>query len=174
MWIIFLVQTNQKLSSWTRLSSTNLFSMAQPAVYHSAVPSIATLHPNLPQSLSSCTVELGSSSSIKQLASSLIAADFAHSFCVNVRYSHSNAYLSCPGTRYGFVPASETCKVGDSFGREGGLVWCRGITCGLARQVAINLMTEICMLGDSVLGLQRAWEYHLTSINQPFTRRVGK
>jgi hypothetical protein len=25
--------------------------MAQPAVYHSAVPSIATLHPNLPQSL---------------------------------------------------------------------------------------------------------------------------
>ena len=25
--------------------------MAQPAVYHSAIPSIATLHPNLPQSL---------------------------------------------------------------------------------------------------------------------------
>ena len=30
---------------------SNLFSMAQPAVYHSAVPSIATLHPNLPQGL---------------------------------------------------------------------------------------------------------------------------
>src|SRR5882757_2882345 len=39
---------------WTRLSSSNLFSMAQPAVYHSAVPSIATLHPNLPQSLIQC------------------------------------------------------------------------------------------------------------------------